>query len=602
MTEKKAFRGFLKPYDLFFFAAMILLCLGYIHMAGTGLGVPDESFYVTIPHRLLQGDSLIVDDWHVSQFSAFAQYLPVKLFYEHFGSLNGVILFLRYLYVVCQTVTLVILYPLFRKYKWRGAAALAVFGGYIPVCLEALNYYTLCLWPAVIVCAVLHLGQKPSKPLLILCGILTGLAVLAEPLIAFCFFAYTLIVWINIPLAKKQKALLKDYAYCVNTESWLYITVGVFICAFAFLPFLFRGSDIASTVKAIPWLFNGFEYDFSLSGGNIQTLKVVNRALSIYGKLPAAGLAAVTAAAFIGRKKRRQLRPFLLSALLVFVALAYGNAVYHALKSGRNDYFSLFYGLPLYLSGPALYRMLEKKEKNLWALWCTGAALSLLLDISSAVILGVCGAISSCASVMFLFSLIGECAAEHSRAKEERKTAQKVSAAVSAAVVTALLISFVGVDVWYDVRKLNFNFIESDWCLDFTQGQCDTLLERGAYKGIRTTKTVAAKYNAMHDDFDTFAAECESFLIFDRFPYAYLYLDAAYSTFSAWYVDLFEDERLLYYYEVHPEKTPDVIYLPFYDPYTYRTDPEAKEKLARLTGYFDCEVTKAKAGYILRVK
>lgn len=600
LAEKKKT---IRPYDIFALAAFFGIVGSFLYIAGTGLGVPDESFYVTIPHRLLQGDSLIVDDWHVSQFSAFMQMLPVKLYVELNGSLDGVILFLRYLFTVFQALTLVVIYPFFRRYKWAGTAAWTVFGMYVPVQVMSLNYYTLCLWPAVIVCTVLCFSDKLKAPVLVILGVLTAVAVLAEPLIAFAFFLYTILVWIKA-LAAKKKSLFADCGYFVDTRSWAFITLGVFLCAAAFMPFLFRGSDVLSTLKAIPNLFNGVEYDFSL-GGNIQTMKVVNRALELYGKFPLVLLCVLTLFALIVRKKNiKAYRPVITLGTAVCLIFAYVHAAKTALTMNHYDYYMLFYGLPLYLCGPVTYLMLEKPDKRWWLLWCSGACLSVLLDISSAVILGVCGAISASASLVFMFALAKEYIRESKAPREpsadgrDKKNTPAAAGAVFAAVcLAAVLVN----EAAFDVYRLDFNIIECGHNLDYTNGVCDTALETGAYAGIKTTKTVAAKYNAMHRDMDAFSDESGApVLVFDRFPYLYLYLDRPYATFSAWYVDWQENDRLLLYYDEHPEKLPEYIYVPLYDPYTYRTDRDMQKKVEWLQSVLDCTAENGEAGCILR--
>lgn len=610
MTDKRAAadplvnKKRIGAYDIFAGAAFVCIVCGFLYMVRTGMGVPDESFYVTIPHRLLQGDRLIIDDWHVSQFSSFMQYLPVKLYYEYHGSLDGVILFLRYLYVVFQALTLAVIYPFFRKYEWKGAAAWTVFGMYVPVMVYTLNYYTLCLWPAAVVCTVLCFADRLNAPVCILLGILTALAVLAEPLIAFAFFLYTLLVWIKAAAAKKKRLFAGSERF-VDMRCWAFITLGVFLCAGAFLPFLFRGSDPLTTLRAIPNLFNGVEYDFSF-GGNIQTMKVVNRALELYGVFPAVLLAVLTAESVCLQKYRKTVRPFIAAGLVVCFVYAFIHAAFIALKMNHCDYYLLFYGLPLYLCGPAAYFMLEKRDGRLWTFWCAGAVLSVLLDISSAVILGVCGALSAAASLVFLFDLAGDCVKELGAIKKESEEPQlfrKMSVVVSLTAVILCLAAVIGNEAVFDVYRSELNIIESCHSRDFTNGVCDKLLESGAYAGIRTTSTVAAKYNAMHDDLAAVRDTSDGpVLIFDRFPYLYLTLDKPYATFSAWYVDWQENDRLLLYYREHPDKLPAIVYVPKYDPYNYRVDKEAEKKLDWLRSVWNCTVSEGKAGYVVSVK
>ena len=595
----------LHGYDCFAAVSFLLIIGGLLYMAQTGIGVPDESFYVTIPHRLMQGDRLILDDWHVSQFSSFMQYLPVKLYYERCGSFDGVILYLRYWYVGLQAVTLAVLYPFLRRFGWKGAVAWTVFGMYVPVIVGTLNYYTLCLCPVVVVCAAMHFSKSLKAPVLILLGVLWAVSVLAEPMTACCFFLYTLFVWIRFFVSKKRGAFLSSYSHFINVRYWAFITLGVFLCAGAFLPFLFRGSDPFSTLKAIPFLFNGYEYDFSVSGGNILTFVTVKQALELYGLFPAVLLLTLTLLAAILKRFRRTVRPLIVAGLAVSLIYAYAHAIYMGLPMNRYDYFLLFYGLPLYLCGPVVYLLLENREKRLWCFWCSGAALSVCIDVSSAVILGVCGSIAAVASLIWLFQLVQECAKDVALLKEdtERKGLKKKLSSLTAAVcaVTALAATLCS-EAAFDVYRLHYNIIENGYIANYSKGVCDTLLTRGPQAGIRTTKSVANKYNAILDDLDLLSGNLSGpVLIYDLYPYCYLYLDAPYATYSAWYVDVQEDDRLLLYYDVYPDKKPEYIYVPKYSPYNYRLLPALSAKLARVKSWFPCEVTDGAAGYIVKV-
>ena len=51
-------------------AAAVLCCVFLFWKARYGFANSDESFYLTIPFRLLSGDRLIVDEWNVTQFSS----------------------------------------------------------------------------------------------------------------------------------------------------------------------------------------------------------------------------------------------------------------------------------------------------------------------------------------------------------------------------------------------------------------------------------------------------------------------------------------------------------------------------------------------------
>ena len=60
-----------------------------------GFGGNDEAFYLTIPHRLLKGDALFIDEWNLSQMSSILLVPFVWLYTLIAGSTDGIILACR---------------------------------------------------------------------------------------------------------------------------------------------------------------------------------------------------------------------------------------------------------------------------------------------------------------------------------------------------------------------------------------------------------------------------------------------------------------------------------------------------------------------------
>ncbi len=63
-----------------------------------GFGNIDECFYLTIPLRLCQGDSLVGQEWHLSLLSSIFLVVPMKLQLMLWGGTEGVVLHFRYLF------------------------------------------------------------------------------------------------------------------------------------------------------------------------------------------------------------------------------------------------------------------------------------------------------------------------------------------------------------------------------------------------------------------------------------------------------------------------------------------------------------------------
>ncbi|MCC8164300.1 MAG: hypothetical protein LIO86_14340, partial [Lachnospiraceae bacterium] len=58
-------------YDLCFLILLIGALMVHLSRIRLGYADIDESFYLTVPYRILQGDSFLVDEWHLSQLLAF---------------------------------------------------------------------------------------------------------------------------------------------------------------------------------------------------------------------------------------------------------------------------------------------------------------------------------------------------------------------------------------------------------------------------------------------------------------------------------------------------------------------------------------------------
>ena len=106
---------------------------------------------------------------------------------------------------------------------------------------------------------------------------------------------------------------------------------------------------------------------------------------------------------------------------------------------------------------------------------------------------------------------------------------------------------------------------------------------------------------------------------------AYLYAENPMGIYSSFYLVEDVPARALRYWELHPEKQPAVIYVPYYDYMTlgyfdrlivkqlgtasssaiparqFYDVSAARGKAEAFTEYFDCEITRGEAGYILYV-
>lgn len=77
-------------FDLSDLAALLTgaaVLVYFLFIARYGIKTADESFYLSVPYRLKNGDSLFADEWHVSQLSGVLLLLPLKFLQSRYGFL-----------------------------------------------------------------------------------------------------------------------------------------------------------------------------------------------------------------------------------------------------------------------------------------------------------------------------------------------------------------------------------------------------------------------------------------------------------------------------------------------------------------------------------
>ena len=86
-------------------------------------------------------------------------------------------------------------------------------------------------------------------------------------------------------------------------------------------------------------------------------------------------------------------------------------------------------------------------------------------------------------------------------------------------------------------------------------------MERGPLKGVHTAPDVAQWYQTVLGDIDSLKLTQEDkLMIVGVAPWIYVYVDAQCGSYSTWQVH--ENSTYLFpYYEVHPDKIPNVIYM-----------------------------------------
>lgn len=612
-------------------AAAIAVCIGLFtclcYSATRGVGSIDESFYYTIVQRQLMGDRLLIDEWHVSQLSSVLQILPYWFFKTVTGSTEGVILYLRFLFLIVHLAIYWFLYFCLRKYGWWGLVSVFLFCAYIPNQIMTLNYYMITLHGSIVVCALLFLGkEKKSIPVLLLTGAVIACTVLAEPFAAALYFIWCLLLLCRVIAQKRNKEFLSDFGFVLDKRVWFFTTAGIVAVAMIFFTYLLIRSPLPEIVKSVPELFTDYEYSFNQEGKSLLDTHKIRMLLRFYGYVPPVAGIVLLVVSMILKKKgalyKRSLKRLLLFCACLCLVCAYLAAAVLVLQQQdirilRHDelpdifYYYYYQQAPLLLFGLICYVLCEHKDHRMFCFWFVGLFISFAVDISSDVIIGFGGAIVLVEAMIVFGTLLKElhadtaaCAADGGDNAGAGCVQSRFLAGIAAFTVFAAVI-------WESIGLYTGGFyhIVENVCNIYEDQDLTVQMVRGPLKGIRTTARVGGIYEDILSDLDEIKANTPGpIYVTQLFSYTYLYLEQPIGTYSTWYVEEDSEVRQCRYWELHPEKRPSSVYIPYYDAYSYlsykvnrKTDQWGEDKIRFLQTLCSCEVTEGKAGFILRV-
>lgn len=587
--------------------------------APVGFGIWDEHWYITFGHRFSLGDSMLTDEWNVIQLFSFVLYLPVRIFLALNGSTQGIILALRYLYILFAASSATAMYCLTRKHGPVSLFCLLLTILFVPAGLMSVGYYSLITFLSPLL-GLLLLHEKRSEWALFTVGVLFAVLVLANPFLVIVFFGYTLGMIFFIVYHKKQKTSSLKCPEFFGTKTWLWITAGSAAVAVFFVWFLLSGTTWREILANIPHILGDSEYNLTGIDGQKQNIFEFRQSLSdfvaINPYLMAVYAVLFSIVVFDKHRSRRRSVYLLVTAVFTVAFLFY-------LISSADFYLYLLCMLPLAMAAPIVFILTQRKEKKIfYFLWVWGVVLAFFQDISSnqGIRLMSFGLFSSAlASLLLMNALIVEMKSESAEQTGAKKHKEYKIAAKRIAISSLVFLMFVQTGIQariladektgsaeYFYRALgNFPALEEEM---------NYRIQEGPAKGLLTIESSARVYEDMLEDLALIRDNGEGpFLLLGRFPWAYLFVDKPYATFTTAYLIWKLPEtavRLSAYYTLHPEKYPAFIYIPYQwnlfitNEMIKQTIPEAdltQQALDYVEETYDCSITPGKAGYIVRV-
>lgn len=529
-----------KRYDLIFAVLCAAIAAFFVYIVRYGYNGYDETFYLTVPYRLVQGDVLLRDEWHPAQLAGFIMYPVMRLYLSIAGGTDGMVLAFRYIYIAAQALAAVYIYLRLKRLSPVGAmAAAVVYFLFVPYYRFALSYNSLAIM--LLLLAGITAATAKSGAAYTASGLMFAGAVLCCPYLAIMYALYTAAIFIICSRTKGG---------CMR--AWLYFSSGCAALAVLFFASLLINATPGQLITGISNTLKDPEHS-GFSVLETMGLYIKHMCFSrLCARVSSFGCLCIILLIKLDKRRHEHGWAYMLAASLIcmgYLALSLDGYTYRYIN---------YYMVPLSVPGITAYLLHEKRPRRMfWLVFAAGWMLSFFKCLSSnqfyfALSEGLC--VSSAASAFFIGSLYSEY-----KAKEgQRRSREKISAAVSLAGIAMLCCMLVR-----DNAQLCSGNCRTTG-LDLTA----TLTERmtgGVADGLLATAEENRNYekylSATEDirDYDG-----KNVLYFSWEMWLYLMDSKENAAFSAWLSFAQPDtaaERLLEYWRLNPEKKPDAIFI-----------------------------------------
>lgn len=574
-----------KNTNLLFFIALSVGLLIHLMFLFVIPFSDDESHYVTVPFRLINGDSLVQSEWHLTQFASLFSYLPVRIWTAIKGSTDGIFIFLRCVYITLHTTISVIIYRFFKQYgKWAILASM-IFYLQMTYRIQAISYqsifvislllFTLCL---------LSIYKKTSAITYIFAGVCFGCCCVCNPLFCAVFVLYLLgcAIWtkregikdalVRMKMEKsgkkvskkkkKQQMLeafpdLENYNCFFNLGAILRFACGIAIVAVIALVFFFStGGSIDSIFNNIENLLSSSEYDVvsqSIFAKFLLTIKYFSLAnLYMPWILPV-----FFAVLLFDKNRKSNSHRF---AYLAFLAL--WTIIFIIGVMREIEIYLCAISLPFSVISLTCYILTEKKNKPLFYCMFAPCLISSFFHYLAADThlgaIGVVLAISNVAGVFFAMDLYRETRLASKDNKEPNS--EKAAGWCRKAIVVGFCLQILFYGIFYQYGQI--------------YGKNAPKATVGPYTGLYMSEEQHRRYTNSINDLNLIKeiSDDDDPVLFASYSnWMYLYVERPMATYTTWYRGSLNFELLKAYYKENPKKIPKYIYIDSPEPENVNT-------------------------------
>ncbi len=521
----------LRISDIIFITLFVVVSVILFEKCKYGFANIDESFYVSLPKRILQGDKLLLHEWNLAQFSGILLTPIVAILSRIRIPHMGILLMLRYVYVVIQGVTSVIIYIKLKKYSQLGAIfSSLLFYIYAPYSIMALSYNSMAI--LFFSLAMLQMISDGKRIIHIAAGMFFLFAMLSYPLLIILYVFYVLLILFFYWIRKPEDGFeLKRFLDCF---------LGFFAGGFGIALVLCIGFPFDRLAKVINGILGDIEHadrsPMLLLWQYLHEILFFNQ----YNVIGYAIILLVTVLGYICRKNKIQ------RAILALVACI--ASTIHVVEIIRLTNYINLVTMPITALGLFFYvAFRDKQHKELfYGFWLSGLGFSVVAHIQSNQ--GIY-AIANAGIIMQLASCIFVCRGLEAMS-EIRFFLKQI---LQVAIIVFLVVQFLAL--------LCCRYNQVFW--ERGRESQTEMIEEGPEAGILVTREKMELYNTYYSDIQDNMLNADQVLVLSEKTWLYLCGEYQNASFSAWLTEHPENVigRLKYYYWINPEKIPTVIFV-----------------------------------------
>lgn len=522
----------------------------------------DEYMYYAVACRFAQGAKPFFDDLAVTDMTGLFLSVPCRIYMAIVGSTDGIVLFMRYLYIIVISCLYWFCFSRLREKRILASVAAALFCAHPTGGVPALSYYNLCHIAALLAVLTLYFPKKPlTRPRLMLAGCIFSFAVLCEPVVAAVYAAFSLLVLIRAVLRRKKQPF--DAASPLSMRSWLWISVGIAAAAAVTLLLLQILTGLDKIIGMVPYIVRLY--------GNILTPiteKLKDKFLYVTEKFGVANCVLLVLTTFIGigafiAQRKKEFGVAVRLGVFLFTAASVLSGYIHVFRHADIihgvETFGRSFAFPAFCYACASLALCRKEGRR-FAVFCAAVLLfSLPMDLSSEFTMTAAGCLAYFPAVICTGAFMKELRSALS--EPDNKIAKKLSAGSAKAAAAAAIAVACGVllcETAMLAAQLNLSL-----ALDRYSDSKVLACEAGPAKGVYEPETRLEYTYALLDDIAALRSMNSGpvYITTVKSCFCHLAAQLPVASFSPFYQEDDLDGRLLEFWEKRPDLRPEYVYV-----------------------------------------